>query len=189
MDAHPEKRRAHQRRNDDGIGVGEREPLGMEHVSVEQPQRVAHDLMADPRDAPDRKERVAHVGHRVEVARPAATSRRPSARENPSTSSASLPKRCGHVSDSPNRLRSSNGSGPRALLDEPVESWRVRNEPVADASTTSSAHRYGRHAERIDRSHEAELELHAGRDHRDRADENEYRRQNVGCSSEAGQRM
>ena len=67
MDADPEERRAHQRRHDERVGVGERQPLGIELIRVEQRERMARQLMADPRDPPDREQRIAEVGDRVEA--------------------------------------------------------------------------------------------------------------------------
>ena len=66
MPAEPEKRRAHQSRHEHGIRQGQRQVLWIEHVAVEQVQRIADDLVRDPGDAPDREKRVAKIGHRIQ---------------------------------------------------------------------------------------------------------------------------
>ena len=40
----------------------------MELVRVEQRQRSARQLMADPREAPDREQRIAEIGDRTQLA-------------------------------------------------------------------------------------------------------------------------
>src|SRR5205807_6078949 len=67
MDADPEKWRARQRWDEERVGVRQREMFGIELIRVEQRERIARQLMADPRDAPDREQRIAEVGDRVEA--------------------------------------------------------------------------------------------------------------------------
>ena len=67
MDAGPEQRRRGQRRQNHGIRVRQRGLGGIEDVGVEQVARVDQDLMRHPRLAPHREQRIAKVGHAVEI--------------------------------------------------------------------------------------------------------------------------
>ncbi len=65
MDAEGEERRREQRGQEHRIRVGQRQPLGVEDVRVEQRTGIPEELTVHPADPPHRKERIAEIGHRV----------------------------------------------------------------------------------------------------------------------------
>ena len=68
-DARPRQRRAHQRLDDQVVGIRQRVPFGIEDVRVEQTQRVADELVRDPREDPLVQHRIAVVIARQDARR------------------------------------------------------------------------------------------------------------------------